>query len=34
MKLLFFDIETTGTNPAKNGIHQISGTIEIDGVEK
>lgn len=34
MKLLFFDIETTGVNPAKNGIHQIGGMIEIDGVEK
>ena len=34
MKLLFFDLETTGTNPAKNGIHQISGMIEIDGVVK
>lgn len=34
MKLLFFDLETTGVNPAKNGIHQISGMIEIDGVEK
>ena len=34
MKLLFFDLETTGTNPGKNGIHQISGMVEIDGVEK
>lgn len=34
MKLLFFDLETTGVNPGKNGIHQISGMIEIDGVEK
>lgn len=31
MKLLFFDLETTGTNPGKNGIHQISGSIVIDG---
>ena len=31
MKLLFFDLETTGTNPGKNGIHQISGEIVIDG---
>lgn len=31
MKLLFFDLETTGTNPARNGIHQISGQIVIDG---
>lgn len=34
MKLLFFDLETTGTNPGKHGIHQISGKIVIDGVEK
>lgn len=34
MKLLFFDLETTGTNPARHGIHQISGMIEIDGVEQ
>jgi len=34
MKFLFFDLETTGVNPGKNGIHQISGMIEIDGVEK
>lgn len=25
MKLLFFDLETTGVNPGKNGIHHISG---------
>lgn len=31
MKLLFFDLETTGTNPGRNGIHQISGQIMIDG---
>jgi DNA polymerase-3 subunit epsilon len=31
MKLLFFDLETTGTNPGKNGIHQISGEIVING---
>ncbi|GAE14618.1 DNA polymerase III epsilon subunit [Bacteroides pyogenes JCM 6292] len=31
MKLLFFDLETTGTNPGRNGIHQISGSIVIDG---
>lgn len=29
MKLLFFDLETTGTNPGKNGIHQISGEIVL-----
>ena len=30
MKILFYDLETTGTYVAKNGIHQISGIIEID----
>lgn len=30
-KILFFDLETTGTNPAKHGIHQISGKVIIDG---
>lgn len=34
MKLLFFDLETTGLNPAKNGVHQISGEIIIDGISK
>lgn len=34
MKLFFFDLETTGVNPAKNGIHQISGEIVIDGEVK
>lgn len=34
MKLLFFDLETTGLSPEKNGIHQISGEIVIDGVTK
>lgn len=34
MKLFFFDLETTGLNPAKHGIHQISGEIVIDGVTK
>ena len=29
-----FDLETTGVNPGKNGIHQISGEIVIDGVSK
>jgi len=33
-KLLFYDLETTGVMYWKNGIHQISGTIRIDGVEK
>lgn len=31
MKYIFFDLETTGLIPAKNGIHQISGAIEVDG---
>lgn len=33
-KLFFFDLETTGTNPARHGIHQISGEIVIDGITK
>lgn len=31
MKAFFYDLETTGTNPGRNGIHQISGEIVIDG---
>lgn len=34
MKLLFFDLETTGIKYWRNGIHQISGEIVIDGVVK
>lgn len=34
MKLLFYDLETTGTNPGRNGIHQISGQIVIDNEVK
>lgn len=34
MKLLFFDLETTGTSPELNGIHQLSGAIVIDGEVK
>lgn len=30
-KLFYFDLETTGVKHCKNGIHQISGAIEIDG---
>lgn len=30
-KLFYFDLETTGVRHWKNGIHQISGAIEIDG---
>lgn len=31
MKLLLFDLETTGTDAVKHGIHQISGKIIING---
>lgn len=31
MKILFFDLETTGIRYWRNGIHQISGEIVIDG---
>ena len=31
MKILFFDVETTGLDPVKNDIIQIAGIIEIDG---
>jgi len=34
MKILFFDLETTGVDCTKNGIHQISGEIVIDGETK
>lgn len=34
MKLFYFDLETTGLRHWKNGIHQISGAIEIDGAVK
>lgn len=34
MKIFNYDLETTGTNPGKNGIHQIAGIIIIDGKEK
>lgn len=34
MKILYYDLETTGTNPGKNGIHQISGEIVINGVSR
>ncbi|WP_099465308.1 MULTISPECIES: 3'-5' exonuclease [Parabacteroides] len=34
MKLLFFDLETTGIKYWRNGIHQLSGEIIIDGVTK
>ncbi len=31
MKLLFIDLETTGVMHWKNGVHQISGGVNIDG---
>ena len=31
MKLLFYDLETTGIKFWRNGIHQISGEVVIDG---
>ena len=34
MKILFFDLETTGIRYWRNGIHQISGEIVIDGETK
>lgn len=34
MKLFFLDLETTGVKYWKNGIHQISGCIEVDGIVK
>ena len=34
MKLLFYDLETTGIKYWRNGIHQISGEIVIDGEVK
>lgn len=33
-KLFYFDLETTGLKFWRNGIHQISGEIEIDGETK
>lgn len=34
MKILFFDLETTGIKYWRNGIHQISGEIVVDGQTK
>lgn len=31
IKKLFYDLETTGVDERQNGIHQLSGCIEIDG---
>lgn len=33
-KLLFLDVETTGTDPARHAVVQIAGIIEIDGEER
>lgn len=34
MKLLFYDLETTGTKFWRNGIHQLSGMVVINGEVK
>ena len=34
MKVVFFDLETTGTLVNKHGIHQLSGEIVVDGETK
>ena len=34
MKKLFLDCETTGLDPVKNGIIQISAIVEVDGAIK
>lgn len=34
MKIVLFDLETTGLNAIKHGVHQISGKVIIDGVVK
>ena len=31
MKILYFDLETTGLNPDRNAIHQLAGYVEING---
>ena len=31
VKKFFYDLETTGVDHRRNGIHQIAGCIEIDG---
>ncbi len=33
-KLVFIDVETTGTDPARHGLTQVSGCIQIDNVVK
>lgn len=34
MKQVFYDLETTGTKYWRNGIHQLSGLVVIDGEVK
>lgn len=34
MKQIFYDLETTGTKYWRNGIHQLSGLVVIDGEVK
>lgn len=34
VKILFFDLKTTGVKYWKNGIHQIGGIVDMDGEEK
>lgn len=34
VKILFFDLETTGVKYWKNGIHQVGGIVDIDGEER
>lgn len=31
MKEIYFDAETSGTDPEKNGLLQLAGTVELDG---
>ena len=31
MVKIFYDVETTGTNPKQHSIHQLSGRVEVDG---
>ena len=31
VKKIFYDLETTGVDHRRNGIHQLAGCIEIDG---
>lgn len=34
MKQIFYDLETTGVKPYRNGIHQLAGFVVIDGEVK